>query len=35
MKIATSDENRAIAGVDTRKCNECGNVPHPVLLITK
>lgn len=24
MKIATSDEIRAIAGVDTRKCMKCG-----------
>ena len=35
MKIVTSDEIRAIAGVDTRKCMNAVNVPHPVLLITK
>lgn len=32
MKIVTSDEIRAIAGVDTRKCMRCGKLLHPALL---
>mgnify|MGYP000311423156 CR=1 FL=1 len=36
MKIATSDEIRAIVGVDTRKCMKCGKCSDILsLLITK
>ena len=33
MKIVTSDEIRAIAGVDTRKCMRCGKCSASLSLI--